>query len=119
MNALSASPVFHVSDLDRAIRFYIDILGFTESFRFGSYLGLKHGEVGLHLTVGGGGDYRRPVGGGTVYIFCDSVDSYYERLVERGAQPSSTPSDSAYGMRDFVVHDPDGNQLSFGAEMPE
>ena len=116
MNARSASPVFHVSDLDRAIQFYTTILGFTESFRVGSYRGLKRGEIELHLTVGGGGDYRRPIGGGTVYILCDSVDSYYESIIARGAKPSSAPSDTPYGMRDFVVHDPDGNQLSFGAD---
>ncbi len=119
MKAISVSPVFHVSDLERSIRFYKDILGFTESFRFGAYVGLNLGEVTLHVTVGADGDYRRPIGGGTVYIFCDSVDSFYESITSRGATPNSAPSDAAYGMRDFVVHDPDGNQLSFGAEKPE
>jgi catechol 2,3-dioxygenase-like lactoylglutathione lyase family enzyme len=119
MKALSVSPVFHVSDLERSIGFYKDVLGFAEDFRFESYVGLKHGDVALHITVGGSGDYRRPIGGGTVYIFCDSVDSFYESITSRGARPSSAPSDTAYGMRDFVVHDPDGNQVSFGAEKSE
>ena len=88
MKAISVSPVFHVSDLERSIRFYKETLGFTESFRFGSYLGLKLGEVALHLTVGGGGDYRRPIGGGTVYIFCDSVDSFYESITAVARRPA-------------------------------
>src|SRR6516164_2290602 len=30
-----------------------------------------------------------------------------------GAKPKSQPKDRMYGMRDFVIFDPDGNQLSF------
>jgi catechol 2,3-dioxygenase-like lactoylglutathione lyase family enzyme len=118
MNATSAASVFHVSDLERALAFYKDVLGFQETFRHGTYVGLMIGQVPLHLTLGGP-DCARPTGGGTVYIFCDAVDAFYEQLAARGARLRSAPANQSYGMRDFIVHDPDGNQLSFGADLGE
>lgn len=115
MKTISAVPVFQVKEIESALRFYTEVLGFTEEFRFGNYAGLKLGEVALHLSLPG--DYQRPVGGGTAYVFCDSVDEYFAAITSRGAKPITAPSDAHYGMRDFVMHDPDGNQISFGCDL--
>ena len=52
MKAQSAAPVFHVSNLDTALKYYKDVLGFREDFRFGQYAGVKLGEFALHLSAG-------------------------------------------------------------------
>ena len=44
------------------------------------------------------------------------VDDYFRKIKAAGAKPASEPGDRMYGMRDFVVCDSDGNQLSFGCD---
>jgi hypothetical protein len=44
------------------------------------------------------------------------VDILYEELKSRGARALGEPKDYPYGMRDFDVHDLDGNALCFGME---
>jgi catechol 2,3-dioxygenase-like lactoylglutathione lyase family enzyme len=114
MKPKSISPVFHVRDVDAAVRFYTEALGFTQSFRFGNYAGLKLGICEIHICTPGDYGVRR---GGNAYIFCDEVDEYFRKIVSAGAKPTSEPRNHAYGMRDFVILDPDGNQLSFGCDI--
>jgi uncharacterized glyoxalase superfamily protein PhnB len=44
------------------------------------------------------------------------VDVLYQELTSRGARALNEPKDYPYGMRDFHVHDLDGNHLCFGME---
>jgi len=109
-----AAAVFAVRDLEASLKYYTEVLGFTHDFRFGSYAGIKRGPVSLHLN--GHNVHQRPVGGGTVYIFCDEIDTYYAEIKQKGAVVKDEPKDYPYGMRDFVAVDPDGNHLGFGCE---
>ena len=115
MKVTSVIPVFHVSDVDAAVQHYTEIFGFAVSFRMGSYVGIKVGSYEIHLTLAG--DFQKTVGGGTVYIICDQVDACFLRLKERGARIVSTAADRVYGFRDFVVLDPEGNQITFGQDL--
>lgn len=114
MKINSSASVIPVSDLDAALRHYIEVLGFREEFRFGQYAGIKRDECHIHLSQQGNPNTSEP-GTGAVYIFCDEVDSYFAEIVNRGANVAEQPRDYDYGMRDFVVRDRDGNRLSFGA----
>lgn len=103
-----------MSDLGRAIRFYIGNLGFTERFRFSTdYAGVEYGDVQIHLTSRTG---RNATGLGNVSIFCDTVDDYYREVLGKGAKCITALQDYPYGMRDFLIEDPDGNFINFGAE---
>ena len=114
MKAISIIPVFHVSNVDASVQFYTEVLGFTQAFRYGTYVGLRMGKCELHICPPG--DHGPRTGGGNAYIICDEVDDYFRTVKAAGAKPISEPRDRMYGMRDFVVHDPDGNQLSFGCD---
>ena len=114
MKINSAATMFPVSDLDAALGYYTVVLGFEQEFRFGQYAGIKRNDCRIHLSEQGNPNTGRP-GTGAVYLFCDEVDGYYAEITERGAKTESPPKDYPYGLRDFVAHDPDGNQLSFGA----
>jgi uncharacterized glyoxalase superfamily protein PhnB len=114
MNTISVIPVFHVEDVESAVRFYIDILGFVQSFRYGTYVGLKIGKCEIHICPPGDDGPR--TGGGSAYVICDEVDDYFAKVIAAGAKPKSQPADRMYGMRDFLILDPDGNQLSFGCD---
>jgi catechol 2,3-dioxygenase-like lactoylglutathione lyase family enzyme len=114
MKTISAIPVFHVTDVDASVRFYTDVLGFSQAFRYGTYVGLRTGDCEIHICPPG--DYGPRTGGGNAYLICDEVDDYFAKITAAGAKPRSKPEDRIYGMRDFVVFDPDGNQLSFGCD---
>lgn len=116
MKAFSAATTFHVSDLEASLRYYTEVLGFTQRFRFGNYAGVEYDDVQIHLS-GPGSTNKRQVGQGSIYLFCDEVDEYYKLITGRGAAAQNPPRDYEYGMRDFVVEDPDQNLVAFGHEV--
>jgi catechol 2,3-dioxygenase-like lactoylglutathione lyase family enzyme len=107
-------PIFYVADVDAAVRYYSSVLGFVQSFRYGTYAGLIMGSCELHVTDPG--EARQIIGAGTAYMLCDEVDTYFGKIREAGARLKCEPADRIYGMRDFAVFDLDGNQVSFGCD---
>ena len=93
---------------------YTNVLGFVQSFRYGTYVGLKIGTCEIHICPTGDDGPR--IGGGDAYIICEEVDDYFAKIMADGAKPKSEPTDRVYGMRDFAILDPDDNQLSFGCD---
>ncbi len=78
MQPHAAASAFQVAHLDTALRYYVEVLGFTEDFRFGLYAGIKFGPVQIHLN--GNETHLKPVGSGSVFIFCDEVDAYFAAI---------------------------------------
>jgi uncharacterized glyoxalase superfamily protein PhnB len=115
MNIKRIGPVFQVSDLNSALKYYKEALGFKEDFQFGSYAGVSHGNACVHLCAHQ--IHQRPNGGGAAFVFCDEVDDYCREIKKNGAIVKMEPADQPYGMRDFIVLDPDGNHLTFGCEI--
>lgn len=117
MKAKTLIPIFYVKDVDAAVHYYTAALEFVQSFRYGTYAGLKIGSCELHVTDVG--EARQIVGAGSAYLTCDGVDDYFLKIKAAGAHLKSEPADRVYGMRDFAVFDIDGNQLTFGCDKEE
>jgi uncharacterized glyoxalase superfamily protein PhnB len=115
MQTTSIIPVFNVTNIDTSVKFYTEVLGFTQAFRYGTYVGLRMGKCELHICPSDPGNDSR-IGRGNAYLICDEVDEFFRKIKAAGAKPKNEPADQFYGMRDFIVHDPDGNQLSFGCD---
>jgi catechol 2,3-dioxygenase-like lactoylglutathione lyase family enzyme len=112
---VGAATVFVVADVAKSTEHYRDVLGFTVTFEYGAptfYVCLCRDEVALHLLAAS--PNRRQPGNGGICIFVRDVDAVYAELAARGARIVKPPQDYDYGMRDFDVLDPDGNQLTFG-----
>jgi uncharacterized glyoxalase superfamily protein PhnB len=108
-----AATIFTVRDLAASIAYYRDALGFTVAFEYGDpafYAGVCRDEVAIHLRAGA----RWVPGNGAIAVFVEDVDALHGELVARGANVLNPPQNYPYGMRDFDVADPDGNQLTFG-----
>ncbi len=112
-------PVLPTTDLARTHKYYCDILGFLEPWGYGEPgEPLQYGGVradldqmpAIHFTVC---TDRTP---GEVFVIVNDVDAYYEKVKAAGAEMIFEIGDRPYGMRDFMVADPDGNRLSFGAD---
>ena len=114
-----AATVLVVQDIGRSRDFYRDVLGFRVGFEYGSptyYIVLERDDVPIHLLAAA--ETKRAPGQGGVYIFASDVDALYEEFRSRGAQIPKAPQTYPYGMRDFDMADPDGNQLAFGMGAP-
>lgn len=119
MKPSCAATIFHVSDVDAAVKFYTGVLGFSLDFRYGQLAGLVYGDVLLHLSGPNTSVTKRAVGEGHVYLFCDEVDQYYGDITAKGATLLVPIADREYGLRDFAVKDADGNIVAFGEEIGE
>ena len=93
------------------------MLGFHIEFTYGEptfYAGVERDSVAIHLQAAS--ETKRQPGQGAVNIFVTDVDTLYQELKSRGARTLNEPKDYPYGMRDFDIHDIDGNQLCFGMQ---
>ena len=112
---VGVATIFSVRDLAASVAHYRDVLGFTVTFQYGEpafYACLCRDEVAIHLRAG----TRWTPGNGAIAVFVKDVDALHAELIARGAKVLKPPQDYDYGMRDFDVADPDGNQLTFGME---
>ena len=113
----AVATVFVVKDVAKSVEHYRDALGFRTEFAYGEptfYAGVERDNVLIHLQSAS--ETKRQAGHGALYVFVSDVDALYDELKSRGARTINAPKDYPYGMRDFDVHDLDGNQLGFGME---
>ena len=122
MALLAVVPVLRVDNLDRSMGFYVSVLGFTESFRFGEpprYAGLRNtsgadeaDDTHLHINL-----VTDNAGNGEIYVEVDDVDRVYERVNAAGVAVEVPLQAQPYGMRDFSVRDPAGNFVTVGTQV--
>ena len=116
-----ASPVLLVADLDRAVTFYRDGLGF-ECEVYGDppdFVVASRDVAVILLALARDRDRLVPnwqIVEKTVdaYIRVDDADAIYEEFQERGARIDYTIYDAPHGFREFGVQDPDGHDIAFG-----
>ena len=111
------ASVLYVKDMPASLAYYRDRLGFSVRFTWGEpaqYVCLYLGEAALHLNA-----YQPPAATSVVCIFCKGVDALHDDLAARGANITRETMTHPYGMRDFIVTDPDGHQLIFGQGVGE
>jgi uncharacterized glyoxalase superfamily protein PhnB len=117
VSLLGGATVFVVEDVLRSVQHYCDVLGFHTEFTYGEptfYAGVERDGVLIHLQTAS--ETKRQPGHGALNVFVTDVDALYHELQSKGARTVKEPKDYPYGMRDFDIHDLDGNQLCFGME---
>ena len=122
-------PVIKCSDLDRSLRFYTGVLdfqrkwpGYEELERTNGVINLVRGDAEIQLSRHAGDGCF----GSAMRIWVESVDARYTLYRERGldttGRPESpvhtAPVDQTWGLREFCVRDPDGNNLCFCQQIP-
>lgn len=101
-----------VDDIEEAVRFYTEKLGFRRGFTWGdppTFAGVNLGEVQQFLERG----TPNPEGCALYFVVGDA-DALHEYHAANGVEILVEPGDREYGSRDYVVRDHAGYRLSFG-----
>lgn len=106
------NPILTITDLDRAVNFYCEMLGFEVTWKYGDPP-LRAGVArdGFEMQLAGGPSDFGPC---MVYFLVTDVDGYYRECVQRGAKIETEIGDRPFQVRDFRILDPDGNKVGFG-----
>jgi catechol 2,3-dioxygenase-like lactoylglutathione lyase family enzyme/GNAT superfamily N-acetyltransferase len=107
---------FVVEDVGASLTFYRDVLGFAQTFAVGDppiFAGVHQGGLVLYLQSASQTD--RPPGGSAVSVRVDDARAVHTRLERRGAADLTAAEKRPYGLVEFTVRDPDGNQITVGS----
>ena len=110
----SVMPSCAVNDMPKAIQFYLHSLGFTCVFTDGdpiSFVIMKRDTVEISLHTQHLGEVPGKHG---CYVKVRGVDSLYSEYQSKGVKIVHPLRDEEYGMREFMIADPDGNLINFG-----
>lgn len=112
-------PQLRTTDIQASVHFYTEKLGFTLEFIYQDfYAGVSAGKQLIHLKLvderDPSIDYVEEGGHLHLYIEVDGVAAFAEELKERGLLLVSEVQETAWGTREFVIHDDQGHTLYFG-----
>ena len=114
-----AVPILDVRDVETALRFYVERLGFQVDFRYeddpDNYAGVRRGGVCLHMQWQHEDLFKSGQAGRLrVRILVDDPDALFEEYRVRGVVDERTRiGDTPWGTREFGFRDSDGNGLIF------
>jgi catechol 2,3-dioxygenase-like lactoylglutathione lyase family enzyme len=114
----SISPQFLVDDLDVAISYYRDKLGFEHQFTHeGFYAAVSRDGLSIHLKraprLSGDRVHRRQGEHLDAYVNVKDVRGLHRELEARGARIVKAIEERPWGVVDFYVEDADGYILCF------
>lgn len=103
-------PELPLGDVLAGVAYYRDVLGFQVNFAHENIGVMDRDAVRLLLVA------RTPAhaGAGSCYVYVEDADALHAELTGRGARVEGAPVDRPWGLREFRVHDPEGNWITFG-----
>lgn len=115
-----------VEDLERAVRFYTEVLGLRLGHRAGEYAQLTTGatRLGLYSRAAMAKTLGLPLEAPAWHapafelgFKVDDVDASFTELVKRGATPVTPPVTRPWGQRTAYVRDPDGTLIELAQQL--
>ena len=101
-----ARPVFFVADVQRAIRFYVDTLGFTTKWHVDNVCQVDRGDCEIILCEDTQRQDRARL---FIELNRDGMDELRREIAERSISTEKT----WWGYDSIRIADPDGNELLF------
>lgn len=108
------APTIPVSDIPRAVEFYVNVLGFRKTFENGTPVGfaiLKKDAAELHLTLDGS---HKAVARNLAHLMAEDATALHDHLERHKVRIIKALRDADFGLRCFVFADPDGNRIDVG-----
>jgi catechol 2,3-dioxygenase-like lactoylglutathione lyase family enzyme len=122
-NLNQVTPFLRVPDIDKAVAFFVDTLGFRLGFQGGGYAYVWREGAAFRMIQD---DPLPPRGEGryTSYVDVEDVDALWAELKPKldllpPDDVCGPPFDQDYGQREFWVKGPDGEIIAFGQGIPE
>lgn len=110
-NVEMVDPILCVSDLDRSVRYYTQVLGFQAAdWNTGDFTAVSLGGHGVYLA-----ENMQGQPGAWVWIGVGDVRALHELYASRGAHIRLPPTSYPWAL-ELQVEDPDGNVLRFGSD---
>ncbi len=112
-------PILDVRDIDSALDFYVERLGFEVDFRYEgdpkNYAGVRRDGVHLHMQWQDEEHFARGTAGRLrVRIIVSDPDTLFSEYNSAGVLADDAQlRDTNWGTREFGFRDPDGNGLIF------
>lgn len=118
-NIIQVTPFMLVPDIEEALAFMTDVLGFRVDYRAGDYAYVSREGAGLRMMAAGPGNPFQPGTRRFAYYFdCRDVDGLHAELKPKldrlPVADVHGPADKPYGQRELLVLAPDGNLIAFG-----
>lgn len=118
-NFIQITPFIHVQDIEKALAFFNDILGFETRWRMANYAYVHRETAGFRILEQKGPDGAPPGNRRfAYYIDVRDVDQLYAELKPRlDTLPKGDvhgPADKSYRQRELLILAPDGNLIAFG-----
>ena len=109
-----ADPILSVAEMARSLRYYVDVLGFSNAEWGGDdFTCVTRDGASIYLCEG---DQGQP--GTWVWIGVEDVEVLYEEYKGKGARILHPPENHPWAC-EMKVGDPDGHVLRFGSEPKE
>jgi catechol 2,3-dioxygenase-like lactoylglutathione lyase family enzyme len=104
-------PILGTRDLQKAIDFYTDRLGFKLAFGDASnYAGLRRDAAEVHIQF----QYEHEMSTTRLRVFVDDPDALYEEYKPKEVFHEGTHlASTSWGTREFAIYDLDRNALTF------
>ncbi len=110
-------PMIRVKELDEAIRFYGEVLGFECENQMEGWAVLRRDEAEIMIALPNDHElFEKPTFTGSFYFRTKGVDELWKELKDKteGVYPLENFD---YGMREFAIRDNNGYMLQFGEEI--
>lgn len=111
------APTLAVTDIAAAVAFYVSVFGMRVTFENGNPVGfviLRRDQAELHLTRVEG---HRGGRSNVAHLLVADAASLHDHCIRQGAKIIKGLRDHEYGLRAFVVADPDGNRIDVGQDL--
>lgn len=111
------APTLSVADMDRALRFYTQVLGFSKVFENGSPVGfviLQKDGAELHLSLHKG---HKATVQNVAHLMVQDAAALYGHLQAQQVRIIKAIRDADFGLRCFVFADSDGNRIDVGQDL--
>ena len=115
------APQFLVDDLDRAVTYYVDRLGFELDFQYESfYASVRRDGFAIHLKqaakLAADRAHRKQNEHLDAYVAVSGIRGLFSELQMRGAEVIKPLEERPWACLDFYVEDPDGYILCFSEQ---
>jgi catechol 2,3-dioxygenase-like lactoylglutathione lyase family enzyme len=116
-NFEAVTPRLPVRDVDEALTFYVEKLGFALGWKWGApttHANVCRDSISFDLIA----VPSERCGPALAYVQLRGIDAYYSELKGRRVDVGDI-GNRPYGMRDFEVVDANGNRIAFGEPTAE